>query len=175
MSYGEKALVILAIGGLVSVPVLLVLVGKWIVGPLDVAARKSQAPIRFQMSDLLTLAAQLQVALMLPIYIADSGLREMSIGIGALIIGSVTVWWAGCVTALSRAGVVSGWKRAAFILVALPAALGGLALMIVLNANSLRLALAGDGLRSTMLLIINVLAIVGFYGARRVTLWVISA
>lgn len=107
--------------------VLAPLVGTLILGPVNRAAGRLQAPTRFLLPDFMWLLVQLQLAL--GYCVSFVGVRTQfffPLALGFFTLASVMMW-AGAVSFLSRAGVRSAARRGLFILVLLPATL---ALMI---------------------------------------------
>ena len=139
-----------AIGPIVAlVPLLIIaigvptIVGLIVLGPINKAAGRLQAPTRFQLSDFLWLLVQVQFALAYCVEFV--GVRHawfftMVLGfLGLAVFGM----WLGGVSFMSRAGVTHPPRRAVFILFLLPSTL---ALMMI----------------TTLLLVVAVVTSAGF-------------
>jgi hypothetical protein len=110
-------------------PVLLIYVAvvavRWVLGPLDRAAKNRRYPIQFTLADFLCLFVQVQLALAGPALAFRQMDNRNSAIIGASVIVAIIValvllvWWTG-VRTLSRAGVHGTLARALTLTVAIP-------------------------------------------------------
>lgn len=116
-----------SVGPVLALAVLLVVavgmpiaVGRAVLGPINHAAGKLQAPTRFQLSDFLWLLVHVQLAL--GYCVEFVGIQQrffFPLMLGFLSL-AVLGLWAGGVSFLSRAGVTHPPRRAVFILLLLP-------------------------------------------------------
>lgn len=180
---------ILAIGLLMILLAWLPGIALTTLGPINKAAGAINAPKRFQISDLLWLSALLQGVLAFCIQTIDVNLREAFVPICGFLTMSVFAIWVAGVSFLSRAGVVSIWKRACLLLLSLP---GTLAMMIGTPTAILCVALAvthyfaqvAHGERSFdegLAVVVAVSGIAGLavlaaaaWGLRRLSLWIVG-
>lgn len=95
-------------------------------GPVSQAAGAINAPTRFQLADLLWLLVLLQAALAACVQVIGVRLEGFGWACAFFSVIVLAIWGAG-VSVLSRAGVISTWKRGCLLLLALP---GTLALML---------------------------------------------
>lgn len=103
------------------------LVGSLVLGPVNRAAGKLQAPTRFLLLDFMWLLVQLQLALGYCVsFVGIQQLYFFVLVLGFFTLASIMMW-AGAVSFLSRAGVRKSLRRGIFIVLLLPATL---ALMI---------------------------------------------
>jgi hypothetical protein len=108
-----------------GVPLLLIFIGvtaaRWVLGPLDRAAKNHQHPRQFTLADFLCLFVQIQLTLAGPALAFRQMEDKATVAkIAAVIIGLVLlVWWTG-VRTLSRAGVHDTLGRALTLTVAIP-------------------------------------------------------
>ena len=97
------------------------LAAKWVLGPLDSAAKNRRHPIQFSLADFLCLFVQVQLSLgaaaALFRGLADKG-PVITLTV-ALILFVLLVWWTG-VRTLSRAGVHDTRGRALTLVVGIP-------------------------------------------------------
>ena len=105
---------------LALVIILAPIVGLTVLGPVNRAAGRLQAPTRFQLSDFFWLIVQFQFVLWYCTTFVGIGQRFFfPLMLGFLSFAAVAMW-AGAVSFLCRAGVKSALRRAVFILVLLP-------------------------------------------------------
>jgi hypothetical protein len=107
-------------------------IGAWIVYPLDRAARRLKAPVRFSISDFLCLFLAVQVPLTVVQILVKSDEPGMywSFTFASWVVGPLA--WYVCAQALSRAGVSRGLHRVLFLGGVLPVVYYGLILFVVL-------------------------------------------
>jgi hypothetical protein len=119
-------------------------IGKWILGPIDRAARQRRAPIRFAISDFLCLfiAVQLPLALVSRLQSEDTKAYFWTFSILAWVVAPVI--WICCAIALSRAGITSGKHRIVFMGLVLPIVYYGLIPFVVMAAFVVASLLAGQ-------------------------------
>lgn len=110
---------------LVAAASLLTAIGRWIVGPLDRAARHRMRPTQFTMVDFLSLMFLFQ----LPMAAVRgwTSVRENSAVFVLYVFGwlATSAMWALSVRTLSRAGIEKTWHRGIFLALVLPAAYFG--------------------------------------------------
>ena len=115
---------VLALLALVAFAVTAIVLGHWLLGPVNRAAGQLNAPTRFQMTDCFWLMIHLQVMLA----VAMPWLRETVRGPGIfLIVGilslPIVILWAASVSVVARAGITQPLRRAAVVLILVPGAL----------------------------------------------------
>lgn len=164
---------VIAIG--FGTPIGTAIVAKWIVGPVDDAARAHSAPARFYMIDALAFITLFQVALVFPTWAMREGVEKQLVWpLGLLITGAAVAFWVGAIRALSRAGVHQALRRAIFVLFVLPAAGAGNFLVAGLAIGCLGNASQQEYLWSVVCGVAAV-ALIGFLiVARRITFWVLA-
>ena len=98
--------------------------GNWLLGPVNSAAGRLNAPTRFVLTDIVWLMLQLQLVLgLLMMYFRDTiPMRPLLVILGAWCL-MVVVLWAASVSVVSRAGITRPLRRATVILVLVPLAL----------------------------------------------------
>ena len=136
-------LVLLLLGcSLLAAAALLTAIGRWIVGPLDRAARHRMRPTQFTMIDFLSLMFLFQLP-MAAVRGWASVREERSVFVfyafGWL---ATSAMWGMSVRTLSRAGIENIWRRAIFLALVLPAAyFGSIAFTVILALGSISLFL----------------------------------
>jgi hypothetical protein len=119
--------------------------GKWILGPIDRAARARRAPVRFAISDFLCLF----VAVQLPLTFVSRFQSEDTVPyywvFTILAWGIAPVIWISCAVALSRAGITRGKHRMVFMGVVLPIVYYGLIPFVMMAAIAIGTVLNGHG------------------------------
>ena len=120
-----------------------VLIGRWILGPIDRAARFRQAPVRFSIGDFLCLFLAVQLPLTAAYQFVDEEDRGLFwvFSVSSWIIAPI-IWWA-CARALSRAGVVNGRHRFIFLGLVMPVVYYGLLPFVLLAVIGVFALLAG--------------------------------
>ncbi len=109
------------------------LIGRWILGPIDQAARQRQAPVRFSIGDFLCLFLAVQIPLTAVYQLIDEEVR------GAFWVFTIISWivaptiWYACARALSKAGVLNGRHRFIFLGVVMPVVYYGLIPFVLLT------------------------------------------
>ena len=158
--------------GLLVAIIIMVPFGRWILGPLDRAARNRRHPVQFTMLDFFSLLFLLQ----LPLGVVHSfwsaeetGAVWVLDGFGWFATG--LMWWIS-VRTLSRAGIHKPWHRVVFLLLVLPLAYSGIIaapfLFAALLATFAQGATSGwDQERSVLLASILVILACAFYLSAR--------
>jgi hypothetical protein len=121
LSIVKMVMVLLLLGGGIT---LCWVAARWVLGPLDVAAKGRHGPFQFTLGDFLGLFFLAQVptaALML-----DRREAWLIVVFGWFAFG---LMWLGGVHTLSRAGITNPWHRAAFVAVVIPGSVAGLLAM----------------------------------------------
>lgn len=94
---------------------------RWVLGPLDRAAKNQPYPVQFTLADFLCLFVEVQLTLAGP-SLAFGTMQDKSPAIGVTVALTATVllvWWTG-VRTLSRAGVHGTAGRAFTLIAAIP-------------------------------------------------------
>ena len=113
------------------------LLGRWLLGPVNRAAGRLNAPTQFQLTDFIWLMIQLQLLLAGGVRLVGDGLPPRGLLVLMTILSlPVIVLWAASVSVVSRAGITQPLRRAVLILVLVPGSLA-----IILAAPSLAVAL----------------------------------
>lgn len=154
------------------------LLGKWIVGPMDRAARDVAAPTQFFMTDIVGLVLLLQIVTLLPAWImhADADESNRAYAAGAFCwLAAGALWWAS-IESLSRAGVRRRWKRVLFSIFVLPLALASTFTAVV--GNLVLIFWVTEQQTPSLLVLLpvglNVVIATAAYGGRLMTLWVLA-
>jgi hypothetical protein len=177
-----KMFVAVAIAGII---LLMISMGRWIIGPIDVAARSVRAPAKLFAVDLLGLAVLLLVAALPAVWLLQLNEKALQalIRIAAMILGAVlctaamAIWFASS-RALSRAGVVLPLKRIVFAVVLLPCTV--LCLVVVGMINLALVGWLSDKVDPRlwfnlgMLLVVNLVAVGCVFGGHVLTRWILA-
>jgi hypothetical protein len=136
----------IAISVLLGVFAVIYAVGKWILGPIDRAARERRAPVRFAISDFLCLfvVVQLPLTLISRSRSEDTEALFWAFTILAWIVAPVI--WISCAVALSRAGITSGKHRFIFMGVVLPIVYYGLIPFMLMAIFAIATFRSGHGI-----------------------------
>ncbi|MGH7134170.1 MAG: hypothetical protein ACREHD_00435 [Pirellulales bacterium] len=113
--------ILVLIGGIavaVSVVLTLAVIGRFVLGPLDSAARLSRRPTQFTMADFLALMFLFQLPVAL-IRLVMPGEAQHGLLYGFAWVAS-SLMWGLSVQTLSRAGVETPWRRVVFLSAVLP-------------------------------------------------------
>jgi hypothetical protein len=120
--------------------------GRWILGPIDRAAKAVRAPVRFSIADFLCLFVAVQLPLTLAARLRSKE-TEIYFWLFSFLAWAVApVIWGFCALALSRAGVTSGKHRLVFMGLVLPVVYYGLIPFVILAAIAISMLSIGDGL-----------------------------
>jgi hypothetical protein len=124
---------------LIIIPVLaaffapMVFIGRWILTPIDWAAKSRKAPVRFSIGDFLCLFLALQLPLTAAYqFIDEEERRPFWLFTIVSWVVAPTIWYA-CARALSKAGVMNGRHRFIFLGLIMPAVYYGLIPFTVLT------------------------------------------
>jgi len=119
--------------------------GKWILGPIDRAAKARRAPVRFAVSDFLCLfvAVQLPLTLVSRLQSEDTEVYYWIFTILAWVVAPII--WISCAVALSRAGITSGKHRFVFMGLVLPIVYYGLIPFMLMAVVAVATVLTGHG------------------------------
>ncbi len=162
-------LVVVIVGGTAK------LIGNWVLRPLDQAGRRLQLPMQFTVADFLCLFFMLQ----LPMAFIHSGpVNEESflliVFLDVFVWGSIgTMWWIS-VRTLSRAGILSPWRRSVFLAIVVPVTIVGAIAVLGLVPTAIVISLdnriaSGLGLFGGALGLVFALYLCGLY-----TRWMVS-
>jgi hypothetical protein len=101
---------------------------KWVIGPLERAAKNRQYPVQYSLADLLCVFVLVQLVIGLTHWAAYDSQRSTTIAVLILdvvfVAVAVVVWWK-FVRTLSRAGIHVVWHRCVILVIILPAAVVG--------------------------------------------------
>lgn len=113
-----------ALAGMATFIITAVVLGHWLLGPVNRAAGHLNAPTRFMLTDFIWLMIQLQLVLGLVLQaIRETLPLNAQLLILALLCLPVLVLWVASVSVVSRAGITQPLRRATLILVLVPGAL----------------------------------------------------
>lgn len=113
--------------------VVFIAIGRWILGPIDRAARARNCRPKLFLADLLCLFVAVQLPLG-AVYQFRGEETEVFFAVLTVLAWVVApIIWLSCARALSRAGVERGWQRMAFLGIVLPVVYYGLLPFIVLG------------------------------------------
>ena len=147
---------------------------RWIMGPVDRAAKGRQHAAQFSIGDLFCLFFLVQ----LPMAAVHSWLRGEHGALSGIldVIGggvAILLWWHG-VRTLSRAGVSNPWHRSVFLALVLPASLVGSTTVPVLGMVIAAGFLSGDGASvAAVASIVEVTLLAMVFACGHVTRWII--
>ena len=114
---------VLGIGSFLLTLILAPVVAGLILGPVNRAGGKLNAPTRFHLIDFVWLLVQFQVGLGFTLQYIGAQYQRSFLMLLTFFSFAVLTMWAGAVSFLSRAGVRNSIKRGVFIVVLLPATL----------------------------------------------------
>jgi hypothetical protein len=120
------------------------LLGRWVLGPIDRAAKARRAPVRFSIADFLCLfvAVQLPLTLVARMRSDDTEPYFWFFAILAWVVAPVI--WIACAAALSRAAITKGSQRLIFMGLVLPVAYYGLIPFVVIAAMTVIMTCEGQ-------------------------------
>lgn len=158
----ECALVLLCAAAMIGG---VVFIGRWILLPLDRAARHLQRPTQFTTVDVLCLMflLQLPLAAFAPLAAeADDDRVWIIVAFGWL--ASALMWWISVQT-LSRAGITGTWHRGVFLALVLPATyFGSFAFVGSLVAIPVSLTMSREeGTRNLLLALLLAAGLLGVF------------
>ncbi len=172
---GELLALLAFFGGLAVIIGVPVSVTRWVMGPLDRAAQRSQNPTQFTIVDFLCLFFLIQ----LPMSINHWALfkePEAAWGIDAYVWCVAGLgWWYG-VRTLSRTGVRKPWRRIVFLVAVLPVTVVGSLSLAILTI----VLIAGIFARDMPWAVyawgapIGIAMVAGIYGCGRFTRWLVA-
>lgn len=116
----ELLLILVALGMLIAVLTAIAIIGRWILGPIDRAAKDREAAVRFSIGDFLCLFLTVQIPLSLIYRLVDEEEKPL------FWLFTVITWvlaplvWFACARALSKAGITGGRQRMVFLGVIVP-------------------------------------------------------
>ena len=117
--------------------------GRWILGPIDRAAKGRHAPPRVSLSDFLCLFVAVQLPLAFASRLRSEETEQFFWALAAISWVVAPVIWILCARTLSRAGITSG-HRFLFLAVVLPIVYYGLIPFILVALGAVA-RIAGDG------------------------------
>ncbi|MEX2175295.1 MAG: hypothetical protein WD872_13115 [Pirellulaceae bacterium] len=104
--------------------VLSLVLGNWLLGPVNRAAGRLNAPTRYMLTDFIWLMIQLQIVLAIGLhYLRESTPPVRLVIILTVLCLPIVVLWAASVSVVSRAAIVIPLRRATVILLLVPGAL----------------------------------------------------
>jgi hypothetical protein len=156
----------------------LVLLGRWILGPLDRAARRRKGPTQFTVVDFLCLVFLIQLPLaLIQATLMRGAMPELAAGrillVVACVIGGL-MWWIS-VKQLSGAGITRTSHRCIFLAFVLPVAFFGSIAMMILVAYLIAELSSPFGARPEALWPVPVMGAlaIAFSGAASYTRWIV--
>jgi hypothetical protein len=158
-----EALIIIPVFAAIFAPI--VFIGRWILTPIDRAAKLRIAPVRFSIGDFLCLFLALQLPLTAAYQIIDEEDR------GPFWLFTIVSWivaptiWYACARALSKAGVMNGRHRFVFLGLIMPAVYYGLIPFTVLTVFGVVGLFLGNelGFQRNAWLVVSWLALASVY------------
>ena len=148
--------------------VVVLLSGRWTLGPLEYAAAGSKARMQFAIADILCLFVQIQLVLAVVFQLAQRmGLHKPdSSTVVVLTLLTAGFWWRG-VLLLERTGVRNVWHRAFVLVVGIPVkVMGAIVLCVMLELLLVLWSNHGENLEMLWAALIA-LATVGLQGSVR--------
>jgi hypothetical protein len=145
---------------------------RWVLGPLDRAAKSRQYPAQFSLADLLSLFVLVQLPFGVVHWAAQGGENlPAEVVVDLLVsIAVAAIWWT-CVRTLSRAGIHVTWHRCVIIALVMPASFVGSVAAIILPFA----ALIEQNAVSFWLLLAEPLVIGVLYGLGRFTRYAVAS
>jgi hypothetical protein len=119
--------------------------GRWILGPIDRAAKGRRAAARVSIGDFLCLFVAIQIPFTLATRLRSEETESFFWFFAVLSWIVAPVIWISCAATLSRAGITSGKHRLAFMGLVLPIVYYGLAPFVFLGIMSASMILTGNG------------------------------
>jgi len=167
-----------AAAGFIGIPLSMYWLGRWVLRPLDEAAKGRAHPMQFTIADFLCLFVLLQVSTAMVYWGLGPPTRATisamwCIGLFAWA-ANVTFWLKG-VEVMSRAGIRTPWRRSAFLLFVWPVTLLASAGSPVLVVGSLIAAFHRDLLTAGEFLLGAAGAVAGLYVSARLTRGMVAA
>jgi len=143
---------------------------KWVLGPLDRAARGRRGPTQFFLADMFSLFVLVQVPLAMILGNARGleapSILALTVTAGVLVAGAGSVWWFG-VRTLSRAGIGVVWQRFIVVSAVIPVAFVG-------SLSVVFLPLFAMGLGNIWLILVEIIVICVLYGLGRFVRWIVA-
>jgi len=170
---------VLALSALAVVIGSIVAIARWILRPLDQAAKGRQAPAQFTLVDFLCLVFMAQ----LPTGLVQWMFHDSQYGGVAAIyvfawIACGLLWWTAIRT-LGRAGIHGTWRRAGFLALVLPTAVFGIIAFLPLSFAVIAAAFSGElpwrGLRFGLALLAEGALLAALYACGRYTRWLVAS
>jgi hypothetical protein len=152
------------------------LIGKWILGPIDAAARARQAPIRYSIADFLCLFVIIQIPLAAAFQFSDEEAREYYWLFTAVTWIAAPVIWVTATRALSKAGISGGVHRLIFMGVIIPLAYYGLIPFVVMPSIGLSQIIKGTNILTQHGWLVALWFVLGIllYLSGRYTKWMVA-
>jgi hypothetical protein len=150
IAFAELLYPLLGLAGLVAMIAVLVAIGRYILGPLDRAARHGMRPTQFTMVDFLSLIFlfQLPMAALQTLHGPGEERHEAYWYLNLFCWIVIALMWGFSVRTLSRAGIENTWHRGVFLAFVLPAAYFG-SIVFLISIFVAVVALWMEGLPST--------------------------
>ena len=158
-----------------------VAIARWILRPLDQAAKGRQAPAQFTLVDFLCLVfmAQLPTGLVQWMFYGSGSEQGAALGICVFAwIACGLLWWTAIRT-LGRAGIHGTWHRAGFLALVLPTTIFGIIAFLPLSFAVWAAAFSGEvprrGLRFGLAILAEGGLIGALYACARYTRWLVAS
>jgi hypothetical protein len=161
---------------LVAAFVPIVIIGRWILGPIDRAARSREAPVRFSIGDFLCLFLAVQIPLTLIYQFVGEDERPVYWLFTIITWIIAPVIWFACAQSLSKAGVSASKHRLLFLGLIMPIVYYALVPFVFITVVSIGSLAAGEpvDLGNTGWLVAAWLALVGvFFLSGLFTRWMV--
>ena len=167
--------------GLTTLVAAIVVVARWILRPLDRAAKGREAPAQFTLVDFLCLVFMAQLPTGLVQWMFYGSGREQGAALGICVFAWIAcglLWWTAIRT-LGRAGIHGTWQRAGFLALVLPVTIFGIIGFLPLSFAVLAVAFSGEaswrGLRFGLALLAEGGLIGALYACARYTRWLVAS
>jgi hypothetical protein len=154
----------------------IVLVGLWILGPIDRAAKSREAPVRFSIGDFLCLFLAVQIPLTVIYQYVGEDERPLYWLFTIITWIMAPVIWFACARALSKAGVTASMHRFLFLGLVMPIVYYALVPFVILTMMGVGAIVIGNSVdpRPGSWLIAAWVALIGiFYVSGVFTRWIV--
>jgi hypothetical protein len=146
---------------------------RWVMGPVDRAAKNRQYAVQFNLADLFCLFVLVQLPAGI-VHWAAQGAKVVYVADVLIGVLATALWWT-CMRTLSRAGIHVIWHRCVVLCVALPVTIvGGLA-VVFLFFGGLQILVEAHRSVGYWMLLANVPLIAILYGLGRFTRFIVAS